>query len=112
MQASIHVRQRCAATCCAVLQTWRVNYQQPQPCSFLGGFSGEAGEITIATGDEASESPVEGGGRKKSSQVTSSAAQQKISAGRNLSINRFRLVDTSRVACRRANQFKNDGELL
>lgn len=43
----------------AVLHGW-ANDQQPKPCRLLGGFSGEAGEITIATGDEvlASESPV------------------------------------------------------
>lgn len=44
----------------AVLLKWRANYQQTKPCRLLGGFSGEAGEITIVTGDEAlpSESPV------------------------------------------------------
>lgn len=41
-------------------------YKQKKPCRLLGGFSGEAGETTIATGDAAlaSESPVE----KQSSQ--------------------------------------------
>lgn len=44
----------------AALLYWRANYQQTKPCCFLGGFSGEAEEITIVTGDEAlaSESPV------------------------------------------------------
>lgn len=44
----------------AVLLHRLANYQQTKPCRLLGGFSGEAGEITIVTGDEAlaSESPV------------------------------------------------------
>lgn len=44
----------------AELLHWRANDQQTKPCRLLGGFSGEAGEITIVTGDEelASESPV------------------------------------------------------
>lgn len=44
----------------AVLLHWWANYKQTKPCRLLGGFSGEAGEITIVTGDEAlaSESPV------------------------------------------------------
>lgn len=44
----------------AVLLKWWANDQQTKPCRLLGGFSGEAGEITIVTGDEAlpSDSPV------------------------------------------------------
>lgn len=44
----------------AVLLHWWANYQQTKPCRLLGGFSGEAGETTIVTGEEAlaSESPV------------------------------------------------------
>lgn len=44
----------------AVLLKWWANYQQTKPCRLLGGFSGEAGEITIVTGDEVlpSDSPV------------------------------------------------------
>lgn len=43
--------------CCYTAE--QINNKQ-KPCRLLGGFSGEAGEITIATGDEvlASESPV------------------------------------------------------
>lgn len=39
---------------------WCANDQQTKPCRLLGGFSGEAGEITIVTGDEVlpSDSPV------------------------------------------------------
>lgn len=44
----------------AVLLHWWANHKQTKPCRLLGGFSGEAGETTIVTGDEAlaSESPV------------------------------------------------------
>lgn len=44
----------------AVMVHWWADYKQMKPCRLLGVFSGDAGEITMVTGDEAlaSESPV------------------------------------------------------
>lgn len=61
------------AACCGFRLAGK---SQTKPCWFLGGFSGEAGGITIATGEEAlaSESPV----GKESSQRGGNGAHEAV----------------------------------